>query len=396
VNILISSGSYIFSDHFPGGEFQATHELVRGLARRGHRLTVLAPLVSLKSPIPGVEVREVGPYDLLDRTRYAPYHWRWWGFTWDAYREAEALSLRRRFSVIHHVRPAYPGRFSLCWRLEIPFVYGPMSLPMTASLPEGTEAASGPVDLRDRIESVFADRLNMTVGSYLWAVTMARAASIPVSVAATRAYLPASWAVRAPVVPLGVNTRAFHPGTEDSPGEILYAGNLLRTKGIQYLLAAMPEVLRRVPEARLTIAGEGPDQSHFTAMAGQLGVADRVRFIGAIPFDGMPALIRRCAVFCLPTLAEAFGISLLQAMSSGKPVVSCAVGGVPEVVEDGGSGLLVPPRSAARLAEALVRLLRDPELRGEMGNRGRRLCEEKFDWEIVLDRVEQIYRDVTR
>lgn len=71
-------------------------------------------------------------------------------------------------------------------------------------------------------------------------------------------------------------------------------------------------------------------------------------------------------------------------------------GGVPEVVEDGGSGLLVPPRDPARLAEALVRLLSDAGLRREMGARGRRLCEERYDWEMVVDRMEEVYRSCRR
>jgi glycosyltransferase involved in cell wall biosynthesis len=393
MTILISSASYVFSDYVPGGEFQVAHALVERLARRGHRLHVLAPQVRLRAGIRGVEVREVGPYDLLDRRRYAPYHWRWWGFTWRAYQEAEAIARRGRVDVAHHVRPAFPGRFSLCWRLGVPFVYGPVSLPMTASLPEGAEAAAAPPqDLRDRVEGKIADRLNMTLGAYLWGQTMARAASVPVSVAATRRFLPASCADRAPVIPLGVDTDVFRFGEEEEAGEILYAGNLLRTKGVQYLIEAMPGVARQVPEARLVVAGSGPDRPFFEALAGRLGVAERVRFAGAIPFDEMAPLYRRCAVFCLPTLAEAFGVSLLQAMASGRPVVACGVGGVPEVVEDGGSGLLVPPRDPARLAEALIRLLRDAGLRRAMGARGRRLCEERYDWETVVDRMEEVYR----
>ena len=395
MTILISSASYVFSDHAPGGEFQVAHALAERLARRGHRVYALAPRVRLRAAIPGVEAREVGPYDLLDRRRYAPYHWRWWGFTWGAYREAGAILRRTRIDVIHHVRPAFPGRFSLCWRLDAPFVYGPVSLPMTASLPEGSEAATAPSrDLRDRVEGRLADRLNMTLGAYLWGRTMARAASVPVSVAATRAFLPASCAGRTPVIPLGVDTGVFRPGGGEEAGEILYAGNLLRTKGVQHLIEAMPEVIRRVPEARLVVAGDGPDRGGFEALAGRLGV--RVRFAGAVPFDRMAPLYRRCSVFCLPTLAEAFGISLLQAMASGRPVVACGVGGVPEVVEDGGSGLLVPPRDPARLAEALVRLLSDAGLRREMGARGRGLCEERYDWEIVVDRMEEVYRSCLR
>ncbi len=395
MTILISSASYVFSDHVPGGEFQVAYDLVKRLALRGHRIHVLAPTVRLNQELRGVIPREIGPYDLLDRTRYATYQWRYWRFTWNSYRAAKAIASRESVDVVHHIRPAFPGRFSLCWRLDIPFVYGPMSLPVAPSLPDGVkDGGLVKTDFRDRIEGKMADRLNMTLGGFLWKKTMESAASIPVSVSLTRSFLPPTCVDRSPLIPLGVDTQVFKPGGHGDSNTVLYAGNLFRSKGLQYLIEAMPQLVRFIPGAQLIVAGDGPDRAFFHSLTEKLGVSDRIRFLGAIPFDRMPPLYQSCSVFCLPTLAEAFGVSLLQAMASGKPVVASRVGGVPHFVEDGRSGILVAPMNPEELAEAIQTLLSDPTRCQETGEYNRRLCEERYDWDVVVDQIEGIYRSV--
>jgi len=91
MHILISSASYIFSDHIPGGEYQIAHAIVSRLARRGHRLYVLAPLKQLKEEIPNTEIYELGRYDFDATESYWGYHWQWWKFSALAYRKASGL-----------------------------------------------------------------------------------------------------------------------------------------------------------------------------------------------------------------------------------------------------------------------------------------------------------------
>ncbi len=103
---------------------------------------------------------------------------------------------------------------------------------------------------------------------------------------------------------------------------------------------------------------------------------------------------REAAMLVLPSEYEAFGLVLLESMAQGRPVVSTSVGGIPEVVEDGKSGLLVPPRDAPALARAIRTLLEDPALAGRMGEFGRTVTVPKFTWEGVVSQLSRIYADV--
>ncbi len=104
-------------------------------------------------------------------------------------------------------------------------------------------------------------------------------------------------------------------------------------------------------------------------------------------------LYSHAAVFCCPSVYEPFGLINLEAMACEAPVVASAVGGILEVVEDGKTGLLVPPAQPAALAEALVRVLKSPDLARDMGKAGRRRVEEKFSWASVAERTEQVYAE---
>ena len=390
MNILISSGSYIFSDYLPGGEYQIAHAIVSRLARRGHRLYVLAPLKRLRQEIPNVTVCEIEGYNFVESDSYWHYHWRWWTFSAIAYWKARRLCKLRQIDIIHHIRPSFPVKFSLCWALSTPFVIGPLDLPWRAS---GRGDAvrwqrHGFVDpLLDRV----LDRLNMTLGRYLWRKTLERAFAVPISVQGAQDMLPLQHQDAA-LIPLGVDTDRFCPPREVQKSEILFAGMLERRKGLDYLLRALPAVLKRIPGAHLTVVGGGRSDAEFRRLAEEMGVSKHVTFEGAIPFDRVATYYQRCEVFCLPSLGEPFGISLLQAMSCGKPVVSTRAGGVPDFVEDGRSGILVPPADAEQLADALQRLLGDAELCRRIGTYNRQICLERFSWDAVADRLEEVYR----
>jgi phosphatidyl-myo-inositol dimannoside synthase len=139
------------------------------------------------------------------------------------------------------------------------------------------------------------------------------------------------------------------------------------------LVAALPLIRRQVPEARLRVIGGGPELEALRDQARRLGLADHIRFAGSVPGD--EALRRayfQAHVFCLPSRQEGFGIVFLEAMAAGLPIVAARAGAAPEVVEDGRTGLLVPPGNPEALAAAVVRLLQTPDLARTLGEQGRR------------------------
>jgi glycosyltransferase involved in cell wall biosynthesis len=127
------------------------------------------------------------------------------------------------------------------------------------------------------------------------------------------------------------------------------------------------------------IAGEGPERDGLRALADELGLHGLVDFTGAVSQEELPGLYAEADVFCLPTLAEAVGVVNMEAMATGLPVVSSRLMGVPELVEDGSTGLLVTPGRDGELAAALRRLAEDPDLRRRLGQQGRRKVAAEFD-----------------
>ena len=162
-------------------------------------------------------------------------------------------------------------------------------------------------------------------------------------------------------------------------------------KGHRYLIEAMPAILRAAPDAWLAFIGEGSEADALRASAASLGpsVAERIVFTGRR--DDVSALTADLTVAILPSLREAQGISILEAMARRRPVVASAVGGIPEVITSGGDGLLVPPADPEALARAVGSLLMDPSLRERIGAAGYRTVVERFSIDAQVKRIEVVY-----
>ena len=160
-------------------------------------------------------------------------------------------------------------------------------------------------------------------------------------------------------------------------------------KGHRHLVAAMPSILRAAPDAWLAIVGEGSEADALRAQAADLGVDERVVFTGRR--DDVTAITADVTIALLPSLREAQGISILEAMALSRPVVAAAVGGIPEVITDGVDGLLVPPADPAVLADAVVRLINDPTLRDRIAEAGYRTVAERFSIDAQVRRTEEAY-----
>jgi glycosyltransferase involved in cell wall biosynthesis len=169
---------------------------------------------------------------------------------------------------------------------------------------------------------------------------------------------------------------------------VLTPARLDAQKGHRTLLDAVVEV----PEATFVLAGEGPERAALEARAAELGVADRVSFLGRR--EDIPQLLAACDVFALPSLYEGSSLAVLEAMAAGIPIVSSAIGGTEELVEDGRSGLLVAPGDAQGLAATLRRLLADPQLRRDLAGRARGRVDEGLRREQMAARVAGVYAEL--
>lgn len=167
---------------------------------------------------------------------------------------------------------------------------------------------------------------------------------------------------------------------------------LTEQKGHIYLLQAMRVILDSISSVHLVIVGDGKLGSDLTNLAFQLGIKDRVHFLG---FRADAAnLIAEFDIFVLPSLFEGFGLVLLEAMAASKPIVATRISAIPEIVVDGETGLLVPPRDPQALAEAVLKLIANPDLAFNLGRCGRRLLEQRFTVEKMVEDTLRLYRAV--
>jgi rhamnosyl/mannosyltransferase len=202
------------------------------------------------------------------------------------------------------------------------------------------------------------------------------------------------------VVPLSIDLSEYERGNpvpsefpvdSDEPF-VLSVGRLNYYKGVEYLVRAMADI-----DGQAVIAGDGERRGALESLATELGVSDRVHFLGYVDESTLHYCYEHADVFVLPSVepSEAFGIVQLEAMAYGTPVVNTALRtGVPWVSLDGETGVTVPPRDPATLAAAITRLLGDDEERQAFGQAARARVEEQFDEGVMLDTVDRIYDDV--
>jgi glycosyltransferase involved in cell wall biosynthesis len=184
----------------------------------------------------------------------------------------------------------------------------------------------------------------------------------------------------------GVDPCFFLPDRriEADPNRLLFVGRLAPGKGVEDLIKALPLVIAQYPKVKLYIAGNGPLKGRVKSRIKHSGLKQHVRLLGHIDSRvDLRTLYQKAWTCILPSHHESLPTVVLEAMACGIPVVATHVGSVPDVVTDGVSGVLVPPRSPERLAEAICRLLNDAALRARMGAAARRTTEKHFAWQTV-------------
>jgi len=174
-----------------------------------------------------------------------------------------------------------------------------------------------------------------------------------------------------------------------SEPRLVCVGRLIPIKGHLVLLRALAQARARVPEISLDVAGRGPLAPALQAYARELGVEDAVRFLGFV--SPVAGAFEDAAIAVVPSLGEGFGMVALEAMERARPVIASAVGGLPEIIDDGRTGLVVPPADAEALADAIVELASDLGRARAMGAAGRERALAEFTPERCVERTEELY-----
>ena len=190
------------------------------------------------------------------------------------------------------------------------------------------------------------------------------------------------------MVHCGVDPALFPPRRHSGEGsQLLFVGRLAGVKGLPILLDALAQLKQRRPDIHLSVAGDGPDRARLEAQARRLGVAENVSFLGYRSQQQVRELLAGTDVFVMSSFAEGVPVVLMEAMAAHVAVVATRIAGIPELVEDGVSGFLVPPGDSHTVVEHVEQLLADADLRNPFGASGRRNVEQEFNITLEADRL---------
>lgn len=207
-------------------------------------------------------------------------------------------------------------------------------------------------------------------------------------------------------IPNGVDIDVFHPqvngnevkeryGIVSDEKLILCPRRLVPKNGVEYFIRAIPIVIKQVSQVKCLIVGPGSERARLGEEVVALGIADRVIFADRVPNSEMPKYYAASDIAVLPSLIEATSIAGLEAMATGKPLVGTNIGGIPQIIADGETGILVPPRDPEKLAYAIISLLNDNGKRVTMGLNARKRAETEFRWQIIAEKIQNVYDEVT-
>ncbi|MFZ5918193.1 MAG: glycosyltransferase family 4 protein [Chloroflexota bacterium] len=358
----------------PGGVATHINALSREFRARGHDVRIIAPCSSNDAPLPYIikasgSVQAISYAGTVARISLSPR----------MYHRVKRILAQEQFDVIHLHEPLTPGlTLAVLRHLGV----CPESL-VVGTFHAYQEAHKG-----------------YALGKPLFRRIIRRLdGRIAVSEAArdyAARYFPGEYAI----IPNGIDPERFGSAavqplaafSDDRPN-VLFVGRLEQRKGLAYLLRAFARVQSFAPQTRLLVVGasERDEQALYVALSRELGLR-HVHFVGQVSDDDLPRYYRSSHLFCAPSIGfESFGLVLLEAMAAGVPVIATDIRGYRSVVGNSGAGLLVPPKDAAALAQAIIQLLQDPRRRQDMAQQGRARSL-AYNWPHIADRILSFYR----
>lgn len=194
------------------------------------------------------------------------------------------------------------------------------------------------------------------------------------------------------VIPSAVDPTQYRPGGVATIS-ILWVGRLVAEKGLRTLIEAVSK-MRKAPSSRVVLVGNGPQRNELMALTQRAHLAGTVVFRSNVSREEIVSLLSETEVFAMPSLREGLPLALLEAMASSKLVVASDLPSIREVLGD--AGLYFAPGNPCELAEKLERAIEDPQLRREKGLMARRIVEERFSWDVILPRLEELYSEAKR
>lgn len=383
MQIFISHPSSFLTNHQPHGDGLLAYEFINRLAERGHKVYValahkdlkgeLHPNIQLRQATPKINIAALRPFEYMLRVR----------------RAFDEVNKENPIDVIHQLNPVEDGLSWLLARTGVPLVLG-LFVPAWSYESEPQRSA---MPLKSRLLRQFT----MPLLQLLDAQQERAAAALILSTCAAASSLHNAemHQLKIHILPFGVDTQQFSPSVDSRVERkeelsILYLANIYERKGIFTLLEAFEQVSRELPKCRLSIAGAGAQLHEARQRVAAMQCNANIDFLGNIERAYIPEVMRQCSVYCLPSYGEPFGMTALEAMSCGKPVVATKAGGLEFIVSEQG-GRKVPVKDSNALANALIEVLSSSVLRHSMGVYNRKIVLDKYAWDLVINNLEDVY-----
>jgi glycosyltransferase involved in cell wall biosynthesis len=367
VKIFIVHPSELLTDNRADGDGLLAYRTICELASRGHEISIACQEIDIRLPTPAnVYLYPIKPQKikLLERI----------GFALSMRRLFVQLSEKTHFDIAHQLNPVNPGLSLGLVGIGVPLILGPY-------------VSNWPSVRPSRLKSTLLNAINALQQHFADAIVLSSASARSRIV---HSRLPAD---RIVTIPYGIDLAAF-PERPFPAGEpsILFLAGFARRKGLLVLLEAFDLVAARVPNVQLTVAGGGIERDEILETVAKSPYHDRIRFVGVVPREAVSKTIGACTVFCSPSFGEPYGMNLVEAMATGRPVVATASGGPLDILDERG-GKLVPVADVRAMAEALETIILDPLLARRMGSFNRRAVHD-HSWDTVVTRLEALYAHV--
>lgn len=380
LTIFASFPTVPLTDCIPNGDGLVAYHMIDQLSKLGHRVHVVTPRAELETPFcDRVSVYEMNAPD--DKSRPGALAYMRW-----SRKVLREICSREQVDLIHELNPVF-SFCSLAFRgFGIPIVLGPHS----SRWPRMSNGKTPWLRLvREEAKQKVKDLSVARQHKDAEAILLSTVAAL------NNVATPEEFTGKLFILPPGIDATVFAPGPEIASADptVLFLANVSARKGIFSLLEAFACLASRMPSARLIVAGDGPDLSEVKRRVALSFFEERVEFLGRVHRADVPELMRRCTVYCLPSLGEPFGMTAIEAMACGKPLVVTCAGGLQHMISKDG-GRRVDVGNSLALAAALEELLLDPELCRQMGEHNRRQAEQTYAWPVIAVRLERIYRHV--
>jgi glycosyltransferase involved in cell wall biosynthesis len=363
---------------FKGGGQLAVHHLACSLSAKGHEVHALYSKYS-------DEHFEVGvPYKI----HWAQHHdFSTFNLNIFSYSKVLApLAAKEKFDVIHGNAEEACGVGNIAGRINAAYVFTSHApnIPTTGML----QGIIHPI------------RFLKSINTYLLRQAMDEADCIVAFSQFSRKLivngLGNACANRVEVIPPGIESSWFEVARNKvMPAQLLFWGRIEEEKGLTELFIALNTVAKKFPNVKLTLAGEGNRLQEYKSLITDLGLSNRVEFTGWLNNQEIQTLATKCSIGIFPSRIESFGLSVVEAMAAGLPVIAARGGAVPENIKDGVTGTLVPVNNSDALAEAIIKALKNPQYSKTMAIAAKSDVQKKFSWDRAADSMIKIYKNLS-